>query len=100
MKTSPGIILANLAVAATILTFSACATKSTTGKTESANTAQPAPATAAAEPAQPGAAARNRLQSHPPPPRTTKHRVPTGNPKPTRNGSPKQGDAEGRQGGQ
>jgi hypothetical protein len=56
MKTSPGIILANLAVAATILTFSACATKSTTGKTESANTAQPAPATAAAEPAQPGAA--------------------------------------------
>jgi hypothetical protein len=57
MKTSPGIMLANLAVAATILTFSACATKSTTGKTESANTAQPAPATAAAEPAQPGAAA-------------------------------------------
>ena len=57
MKTSPGIILANLVVAATILTFSACATKSTTGKTESANTAQPAPATAAAEPAQPTAAA-------------------------------------------
>jgi hypothetical protein len=56
MKTSPGIILANLAVAATIMTFSACAPKSTTGTTEGATTTQPAPATAAVEPAQPSAA--------------------------------------------
>jgi hypothetical protein len=56
MKTSPGIILANLAIAATIMTFSACAPKSTTDTTEGATTTQPAPATAAVEPAQPSAA--------------------------------------------
>jgi hypothetical protein len=52
MKTFSGIILANLAVAATIMTFSACATRNTPVKAESATT-QPPPT--AAKPAQPSA---------------------------------------------
>jgi hexosaminidase len=57
MKTPFGIILANLTVTATIMTFSACATHSATNKTEgTATTGKPAPA-ATVETVKPGVTA-------------------------------------------
>ena len=50
MKTSLGVILAYLALTATIITFSACATRNTSGTAESATTGQPPPAAATETP--------------------------------------------------